>query len=80
MSTMSQLKKKVGYETNVRRCKNCIDFKKSMIVLIKNSNTKRLNHHCKKHGFSIAENSVCDTWQAVASESTQAISKIKGQP
>jgi len=62
VSYMAKLKKKVGYETNVPRCETCSHFKKATVVLTENSNTKRVNHYCANHGFTIAVNSVCDTW------------------
>jgi hypothetical protein len=68
MSFMAKIKKKVGYQTNVPRCEICSHFKKSKIVLTENSNTKRVNHYCLNHGFSIAVNSVCNTWETVSGE------------
>ena len=65
MSHLSRLKKNVNYEHNVPRCAICNHFQKSMIVLTTDSMTKRINHHCKRHGFNVAPNSVCDTWTGV---------------
>jgi hypothetical protein len=77
MSAMSKLKKKVGYETNIPRCKTCTNFREAKIVLIKNSKTKRINHCCAKHGFTIAINSVCDTWLTETGESLEHAHGIK---
>jgi hypothetical protein len=65
MSFLSKLKKKVNYEHNVPRCAICANFQKSKVVLTTDSMTKRINHHCNRHGFSVALNSVCDTWVGV---------------
>lgn len=78
MSAMSKLKKKVGYESNVPRCVTCRYFRKAKIVLTENSNTKRVHHYCINHGFSIAANSVCDTWITVDGQTIEAVRGIKG--
>jgi hypothetical protein len=79
MSNLARLKIKVHYEKNVPRCETCIQFKESKIVLSHNSIPKRINQHCKLHGFAIARASVCDTWQSAEGETLEAIDTKKGK-
>jgi hypothetical protein len=79
MSAMSQLKKKVGYETNVSRCEICRHFRKSKIVLTEHSNTKRVHHYCINHGFNVAANSICDAWTTIDGKIIEDANGIKGE-
>ena len=63
MNYMSQLKKKLNYETNVPRCETCVSYRRQKYLLTTDSiPVKRIVPICFKHGFTVAENSVCDSW------------------
>lgn len=62
MSKVGRLKKLWDYEPNVPRCCDCVSFRQSYIRLTQNSQTKRVNQHCDKGGFTISQNGVCKYW------------------
>lgn len=62
MSKLAQLRKSWDFEGSVPRCSTCVHFKHSHIKLTTNSNTVRVNHHCKLGGFTITANSICKNW------------------
>lgn len=62
MSRLSQLKISWNHETNVPRCGTCKNMQTAMIVLTRDSKTKRVNHFCKLAGFTTATFSCCDKW------------------
>ena len=62
MSKVGQLKKQWDYEPNVPRCVDCISVRESYIRLTENSNTKRVNQHCDRGGFTVSRNGVCKYW------------------
>lgn len=62
MSKLGQLRKRVGYETNVARCETCKAFKKPYVYLTTNSVPARSKPMCKEHHFVIKPFSCCDQW------------------
>lgn len=63
MSKLSQLRKKVGYETGVPRCVNCIHFRKPFIKLTYDSKTIKVPAWCKKNDFKIEAGAVCNLYE-----------------
>jgi hypothetical protein len=62
MSKLSQLRKKMGYETNVPRCETCASYKKPYIFLSTNSIPKRSPAFCRTADFTVQPNACCDKW------------------
>lgn len=62
MSKLGQLRKRVGYETNVPRCETCAAFKKPYVYLTTNSKPARSKPLCKINQFTVQPLSCCDQW------------------
>lgn len=62
MSFLGRIRREFGYQGSTPVCRTCTNFKESRVVLTKNSNTVRLNHHCNLGGFNISPNGCCDRW------------------
>jgi len=62
MSKIGQLRKLWDYEPNVPRCIDCINFRETYFRLTENSQTKRVNRHCAKGGFTVSQNGICKYW------------------
>lgn len=71
MSKVGQLKKLWDYESNVARCIDCISYRETYIRLTENSQTKRVNRHCAKGGFTISQNGICKHWTDKAGNSLE---------
>jgi len=62
MSKVGQLRKLWDYEPNVPRCITCISFRETHVRLTEDSQTKRVNRHCAKGGFTVSQNGICKYW------------------
>lgn len=62
MSKLGQLRKRVGYETNVPRCETCAAFKKPYVDLTTHSKPARSKPLCKINQFTAQLLSCCDQW------------------
>ena len=57
-------KKLVGYKTNVDRCATCRYYRRMKWNLTFDSIPgKRIIPVCNLHGFTVADNAVCDNWR-----------------
>lgn len=68
MSKLGQLKKKWEYEPSVPRCGECISFRETFVRLTTNSQTKRINQHCSRGGFTVSRNGICNFWTSKSGE------------
>lgn len=68
MGFLKQRRKRMGYETDVPRCENCVSFQKPYIYLTTHSQTKRSQPLCKVGEFTVSPQACCDQWESPRGE------------
>lgn len=68
MSQLSKLRKRIGWERDVPRCKNCTHMKFGRVVLQESMPVGMSSHVCLKHSFPTRPESCCDTWESKSGE------------
>jgi hypothetical protein len=78
MSQLSKLRKRIGWERDVPRCKNCTHIKFGQVVLQDSMPVGMSSHLCLKHSFPTRPESCCDTWESKSGERIAGAAELLG--